>query len=219
MTRGKVPPSLDAGAIQRAAKKLAKKDSALAQVYDQLGPPPLWKRPATFATFVRIILEQQVSLASAKSTFEKLKQHSDRGVKPDAVIDLGESGLRDLGFSRQKARYSVALANDVADGTFKIGSLRRLNDDDARQAITARLGLGNWSADVFMMMALMRADLFPVGDLALIKGMTDLDGGDYTTADKAIARSEPWRPLRSVATRMIWQWYLRPKQGRSPSAS
>lgn len=212
MSRRATLEPLDKTSLHRAAKQLAKIDPALAQVYDELGPPPLWKRPATFATFVRIILEQQVSLASAKSTFDKLRASCEGSVTAANVSKLGNDSLREIGFSRQKARYTLALAEDVRTRRFQIGSLRHKSDDDARCLITSRLGLGDWSADVFLLMALMRQDLFPVGDLALIKGMTSLDGGDYSTSELALVRAESWRPLRSVASRMIWQWYLRPKK-------
>ncbi|QDT12487.1 DNA-3-methyladenine glycosylase [Planctomycetes bacterium K23_9] len=195
--------------MSRAVKKLARIDPVLRTVLKTYGPPPLWKRPATFATFVRIILEQQVSLASAKSTFDKLRQSCGGSVTALRVQQVGDDGLREIGFSRQKARYTIRLADDVRCRRFQIGSLHQKSNDEARDLITARLGLGNWSADVFLMMALMRPDVFPVGDLALIKGMASLDGGDYTSPEKAIARGESWRPFRSVATRMVWHWYLK----------
>jgi DNA-3-methyladenine glycosylase II len=210
--KASVGKPLDAESMERAARKLAKIDPALNRVLQTLGPPPLWKRPATYATLVHIILEQQVSLASAKSTFDKLKTTCGGRITAVNVETIGDTGLRAFGFSRQKARYCLALADDVRSRRFQIGTLAKLTDQEVSEAITARLGLGDWSADVFLMMALMRPDRFPTGDLALIKGMTDLDDGDYSTAEKAIARAESWRPYRSVATRMIWQWYLRPKK-------
>ncbi len=194
--------------MNRAAAQLAAGDPALAGVLHRLGPPPLWKRPATIATLVRIILEQQVSLASGKSIFERFVEACDGRVTADAIIELGDARLRELGFSRQKARYAIALAGDVREKRFRIGGLRHATDDVVREQITARLGLGDWSADVFMMMALGRADILPVGDLALVKGMMELDGGDYATREKVSARAESWRPYRSVATRMVWQNYL-----------
>ncbi|NND96946.1 MAG: DNA-3-methyladenine glycosylase 2 family protein [Pirellulaceae bacterium] len=200
--------TLDEKTVRRAARKLASIDPSLSNVLNRFGTPPLWKRPATYATFVRIILEQQVSLASAKSVFDKLTRACDGRITAPRIISLGDSLLRRQGLSRQKARYTLALADDVVSRRFQIGSLRHQTDEQARAMITARLGLGDWSADVFLMMALMRTDLFPVGDLALIKGMTQLDGGDYSSAETAIERAERWRPYRSVATRMIWQLYL-----------
>lgn len=191
-------------------------DPHLAAVHDRLGPPPLWKRPATLATLVRIILEQQVSLASAKSTFDKFTSACGGRVMATEILRLGDDRLRDLGFSRQKSRYTIALAQAVADKHFRIGSLRHQSDDDVRAAITARLGLGDWSADVFLMMALLREDIFPTGDLALVRGLQELDGGDYDTKEKLIARAEPWRPYRSTATRMIWQSYLNKRNQVAP---
>jgi DNA-3-methyladenine glycosylase II len=191
-------------------------DRHLAAVHDSLGPPPLWKRPATFATLVRIILEQQVSLASAKSTFDKLKSTCGGQIVAPEIARLGDDALRGIGFSRQKARYTIALSKDVVDKTFRIGALRHKNDDDVRAAITSRLGLGDWSADVFLMMALLREDIFPTGDLALVKGLQELDGGVYDSKEKLLARAEPWRPYRSTATRMVWQSYLHKRNQTVP---
>ena len=199
---------LNAKNIRVAAKKLSRADPTLARVLDLHGAPPLWKRPATFATFVRIILEQQVSLASAKSTFEKLKIACDRKVNAERVFELGDDGLRRVGFSRQKSRYAIALADDVLERRFKIASLRHHDDETVRALISSRLGLGDWSADVYLMMALCRPDVLPVGDLGLVKGMMELDGGDYDSSEKVLRRAEAWRPYRSVACRMVWQLYL-----------
>lgn len=200
--------TLDRVGLKAAAGRLARQDPLLAGIYDQLGPPPMWKRPASFATFVRIILEQQVSLASAKSTFERLSSRCESRVTPARVLQIGPVGLRELGFTRQKTRYVVALAEDVSAKRFKIGSLRQQEDEAVRCGITARLGLGDWSADVFLLMALCRRDIFPIGDLALVKGIAELDGGRCETREKVFQRAERWRPYRSVATRMIWQSYL-----------
>jgi DNA-3-methyladenine glycosylase II len=194
--------------LLEGAEQLAQRDCGLAQVLEQFGPPPLLRRPATFGTLIHIILEQQVSVESAKSTFDRLVAAVDRNVEPLALQKLGETGLRELGFSRQKTRYALALANDCLAGQFNIASLSRKTDDDVRQQITARLGLGNWSADVFMMTALLRPDVLPVGDLGLVKGMEEIDEAEYGTADEVIRRAESWRPLRSIATRMVWQAYV-----------
>jgi DNA-3-methyladenine glycosylase II len=187
---------------------LAAGDPALASVLRALGPPPLWKRPATLATLIRIILEQQVSLASAKATFDRLVDACDGKVNQQAILELGQAKLTSLGFSRQKARYTYTLAEQVDAGNFKIGGLSRKSDQQVRSEITAQLGMGNWTADVFLMMALLRPDLFPTGDLALVKGLEELDAKSYPTVDALLERAEGWRPYRSVATRMIWQSYL-----------
>ncbi len=200
--------SLTKQTMPAAAERIARVDAALAPVWDRHGPPPLWKRPQTFATFVRIILEQQVSLSSARSTFERLVREAGGSVTATSLGRLGEDGLRKIGFSRQKARYAVALADDVGAGRFRIATLRRLDDDGVRAAITGRLGLGQWSASVYLMMAMLRSDVIPHGDLALIKGLSELDSGDYADVERLIERTELWRPHRSVGVRMVWQAYL-----------
>ena len=200
--------SLDRARLRSEAKRLAKRDPVLGEVYNRLGPPPLWKRPANFATFVRIILEQQVTLKAAMSTYNKLKRASGGRISAEAVIGLSDQGLRDLGFSRQKARYAIAFADNVAGKRFRIGSLRYQDDDEVRRRIVSQLGLGNWSADIFLLMALCRTDVFPVGDLAIVKGISQMDDRPYGSPEEILQRAESWKPFRSVATRMIWQFYL-----------
>lgn len=197
--------------LHAIAKKLAKNDPKLHRVYDRFGPPPLWKRPANFSTLIRIILEQQVALRAAWSTYERLRKSCQGKVTAETVSNHGEHGLRDLGFSRQKARYANTLAETVLANEFPIGSLRHQDDDEVRRRILSQLGLGNWSADIFLLMALCRSDVFPIGDLAIVKGLRDMDGQDYADPEQILERAESWRPYRSVATRMIWQHYLNRK--------
>lgn len=199
--------------VAEAANGLADRDSVLAGVLEQFGPPPLLRRPASFATLIHIILEQQVSVEAARGTFDRLVAACDEAITEPKIEALGEPGLRSLGFSRQKARYAVALAADCMSGVFKIAGLSKLDDDAVRAQIVARLGLGDWSADVFMMMALLRPDILPVGDLALVKGLEELDVRAYPDRNDILIRAEDWRPFRSVATRMIWQSYVR-RRGR-----
>lgn len=207
------PIRLTKQTLAEAARELAARDAVLAGVLQQFGTPPLLRRPATFSTLIHIVLEQQVSVEAARGTFDRLRDACDGRVVESAVESLGESGLRSLGFSRQKARYAVALAADCTSGNFKIASLSRLSDDEVRKRIVARLGLGDWSAHVFMMMGLLRPDILPVGDLALVKGLEELDDRSYQNTEQIVARAEAWRPYRSVATRMIWQSYVR-RRGR-----
>ena len=116
--------------------------------------------------------------------------------------------MRSCGVSRQKARYIRSLAADVRDRRFDLNELGSLNDDQVRDRITARLGLGSWSADVYLMMALGRPDVLPIGDLALVKGMSELDGGNYPDAQSVRQRAGIWRPYRSMATKLVWSLYL-----------
>lgn len=203
-----MPRTLKASDLKAAAEQLADIDPALSDVLARYGPPPLWKRPATFSTLVHVLLEQQVSLVSAMATFKRLKAVCEGRVTASRVTNLGTDVLREIGFTRQKARYAIALAADVEAGRFQVGTLRHLSDDEAMSQITGCLGFGVWSANVFLLLALARPDVLPLGDLALVKGMNELDGGNYENVDALLARAEKWRPYRGVATRMIWQLYL-----------
>ena len=199
---------LKASDLLPVSKHLAGVDPALRHILKRNGPPPLWKRPATFSTLVRVLLEQQVSLVSAMATFKRLNCACNGRVTAPRVQALGDQALRELGFTRQKSRYAVALAADVVDGHFKVGALRHQPDEQVMAQITERLGFGVWSAQVFLLLALARPDALPLGDLALVKGMHELDGGNYEDVDALVSRAERWRPYRGVATRMIWQLYL-----------
>lgn len=200
--------------------ELCRRDPKLASIRRRLGDPPAWKRPANFSTLVRIILEQQVSLASGKATFERLRAACNGTVNATRVIHLSDQQLRNCGLTRQKARYVGQLAKDVKARRFSVAGLAKLTDDEARTVITSRLGLGDWTADVYLMMALERDDVLPVGDLALVKGLEELDGETYATgkqtAELITRRAEIWHPFRSWGTRLIWASYLNRRQ-RPPS--
>jgi len=203
-----VPNRLTATTLGEYAAQLAARDPDLAAIHKQLGPPPLCGRPPTFATLVRIILEQQVSLASARGTFERFREALGGRVTVAAVRAAEANVFRASGFSRQKTRYTQQLADNIGRRRFSLGRLQVLANDEVRLALTSQVGLGPWSADVYLLLALKRADIFPVGDLALRKGMEEVSGSRLATPQQAEARAEAWRPYRSVATRMIWQAYL-----------
>jgi|SRR6056297_3218245 len=203
-----MPVTLDADSLAIAAKRLARIDPVLAKVHQQHGPPPLWKRPANLASLIRIILEQQVSIAAAKGTFDRLKSACGGRVSAERIRSLGQAGLRELGFSRQKARYTDVLVENVLARKFRVGQLRHMEDHEVRKQITSQLGLGDWSADVFLLLALCRPDIFPVGDLAIVKGVEYLEQQSYPETQNLLDRAEAWRPYRSVAARMIWQSYV-----------
>ena len=207
------PVRLTKRAIADGASKLADSDPALREVLGRFGPPPLLRRPATFSTLVQIILEQQVAVQAAKATFDRLTSACGGEVSPAVIRDLGSDRLRELGFSRQKTRYALALAEDCLTKRFRPSTLSNKDDETVRTEIVGRLGLGNWSADVFLMMALLRPDVLPIGDLALVKGIQEIDGKRYESAEAILDRADSWRPLRSIATRMVWQWYVH-KRGR-----
>ena len=191
-----------------ATHALCALDRDLAAVVSQFGPPPLWARRPGFATLVRIVLEQQVSLASARALFERLDEATG-GVTPDAVARLGSTGLRGLGFTRQKANYCANLGELVADGRLDLAAVAKAPADRGRQMLLEVRGLGPWSVDIYFLMALRRPDVWPSGDLALVEAMRRvkrLPGRPGTEAAAHLASA--WAPWRSVAARVLWHYYL-----------
>jgi DNA-3-methyladenine glycosylase II len=201
-------PRLTAASLGDAARRLAGRDADLARVLRRHGPPPLWGRPPGFGSLVRIILEQQVSLASAASTWRRIEAGLGR-VDPAALSAAGEARVRALGVTRQKAGYLVLLARAVESGAVDFAALGRLPDDEARAALLRLKGIGPWSADIYLLMALRRPDVWPAGDLALAAAARSVKGLRRRPSPEALGRlAEPWRPWRSVAARMLWQHYL-----------
>jgi len=194
--------------LARAAKTLARRDGDLAAILESYGSPPLWVRPPGFATLVKIILEQQVSLASAASMFARLKQnivpfHAAR------MMELGEVHLTSLGMTRQKTTYCLELAQSVTGKRLRLSQLSRMSDTEAKATLMEIKGLGAWSADVYLLMALRRPDIWPVNDLALAAAVAKLKRLTKRPNPNELAEiAEPWRPFRSVAARMLWQYYL-----------
>jgi DNA-3-methyladenine glycosylase II len=194
--------------LARAAETLARRDGDLAAILESYGSPPLWARPAGFTTLVKIILEQQVSLASAASMFARLKQnivpfHAAR------MIELGEVHLKSLGMTRQKTAYCLELAQSVTNKRLRLSQLSRMSDTEAKAMLMKIKGLGAWSADVYLLMALRRPDIWPVNDLALATAVAKLKRLTKRPNPIELAEiAEPWRPFRSVAARMLWQYYL-----------
>jgi DNA-3-methyladenine glycosylase II len=189
------------------ARQLARRDRRMGRLLRLHGPPPLWSRPQGFGTLLRIILEQQVSLASARALYLRLSGGGP--VSPEAVAALGARGLRALGFTRQKATYVHGLARAVLDRHLRLDRLPRLSDAEVCAELTRIPGVGPWTANIYLLMALRRPDVWPLGDLALHQAMARLDGADVRpSALAASEQAERWRPLRAIAARMLWQSYL-----------
>lgn len=191
-----------------AAKTLARRDKDLASILKNLGPPPLWARRPGFSTLVKIILEQQVSLASAASLFARLKM-SVVPFQPARMLELGETHLKSQGLTRQKTAYCLNLSQSLRDKTLRLSQLSRMSDEEVKAALMEIKGLGAWSADVYLLMAMGRPDIWPASDLALAIAITDLKKlPSRPTTDQLMQIAKPWRPYRSVAARMLWQYYL-----------
>lgn len=197
--------------LAEIARDLATRDKQLAGIFQRHGPPPLWRRATGFATLVHIILEQQVSLRSGKAMFNRLSAAIDP-FSPEEFVERGENYLRSLGVTRQKSSYLVHLASLISGGQLNIAQLSRMDDHNARLALTQVKGIGSWSADVYLLMAMRRADIWPAGDLALAVAAKDLMGlSTRPTPEQLELLAERWRPHRAVAARMLWQYYLAKK--------
>jgi len=178
----------------------------------------MWARNHGFSTLIKIILEQQVSLASAASLFKRLRNNV-APFHPLRMIELGEPHLRSLGLTRQKAAYCVHLSQALVDRRLNLQQLARMTDADARAMLTDVKGLGAWSADVYLLMAMRRPDIWPADDLALAVALTRLRGSETRLSSARLVEiAEAWRPYRSVAARMLWQYYLEERKARSNSA-
>ncbi len=208
MRRRDNPLSLTPRAHLAQVRAVAALDRDLAGVVDRFGAPPFWQRPPGFATLVHLILEQQVSLASAQAAFDRLEARLGV-VEPGRLLGISDQGLRDDGFSRQKARYARLLAEAVQRGALDLEGLGALTDDAVRSALTAITGIGRWTADVYLVMALRRPDVWPRGDLALEIAAGEVTGaGGRVAADTLEGLAEGWRPHRATAARILWHHYL-----------
>ena len=189
--------------------KLAKKDKDLKAVIKQHGYPPLWGRAPSFSTLIHIILEQQVSLASAKAAFLKLEAKIGH-ITPEKLLLLNDEEMRACYFSRQKIIYARHLAQAIVNNELAIEKLSEMNDENLRLHLKKIKGIGDWTVDVFMMMALHRCDCFPAGDIALIRSTKEVKCLDMQTSKEEILMlAEKWRPYRTIAAFILWHAYIK----------
>jgi len=205
---------LDEGAFRTYALELAAGDPALGAVVDTYGLPEFWRRPATFATLVLLVVEQQVSLASAKAVFDRMMVALG-AVTPETLLSVAPDDLGRVGLTRQKQRYMRLLAEAVAEGSLDLAALALLPDSDARSRLLALTGIGPWTADCYLLAALGRPDMWPVGDRALQVGVGEVLGHPTVpTPQEVETLGDRWRPLRAVAARLVWHAYLT-RRGRT----
>jgi len=187
---------------------LAERDEALARVLANYGYPPLWNREPSFSTLVHIILEQQVSLASANASFRKLQQQASP-LTPEVFLQLSDQALRAAGFSRQKMAYARHLAESILRGELHLSSLAHLPDEGVREALKRIRGIGDWTADIYLSECLLRPDILPRGDIAMQEAFRVLKNLPHRPAHAELEEmTNHWRPWRSVGTRMLWHFYL-----------
>jgi DNA-3-methyladenine glycosylase II len=199
--------------LKRGLAELAEADRDFARVLELYGPPPRRVRPPGFATLTQAILAQQVSRASADAIWSRLAA-AVAPFTPEGVLALDEPALRRLGLSQQKARYARALAAALAEGRLNLRRLARAEDEAAIEMLTALPGIGRWTAEIYLLAALQRPDVWPAADLALAIAVERLKGlPARPTARETIALAEAWRPWRAVAARLLWHYY-RMSRGR-----
>jgi DNA-3-methyladenine glycosylase II len=200
--------------FHRLCDEVAGLDDDLAGIIRTHGYAPMWTRPNTFETLVHIILEQQVSLASALAALNQLRGRlGEEGrlgeVSPAAVLALTDEELRACYFSRQKTVYTRGLAEELLSGRLDLPSLEDMPDEAVRARLIALKGIGNWTIDVYLMFVLQRTDIFPLGDLAAVNALRRVKKlSRDTSKEHILAVAARWRPNRTIATMLLWHLYL-----------
>lgn len=188
---------------------VAKKDESLKGIIKEYGYPPVWIRPNSFETLVLTILEQQVSLASAYSAYKKLKEKIR--ITPKNLLQLTDEELRNCYLSRQKIIYTKELASAIISKRIQLQQFEKMPDDAIRTELKALKGIGDWTVDIYLLHALRRTDVFPVGDLALVNSIKMVKHLQSTTKQELLDLSNKWKPYRSIATMLFWHYYIKKK--------
>lgn len=202
------PLPLDADRLRAMLDTLAAGDPDLRRALARVGYPASRQRDPGFATLLRIILAQQVSTASAAAIWRKLEAALQGKVTPARLLALDDAALRAAGFSARKAQYARGLCAGVTTGALDIAGLALLEEEAAIDTLVALRGFGRWSAEIYLLFALGRADVFPADDLAIqiaiqrLRGLAARPGGKL-----ARELAEPWRPYRGAAAVFLWHYY------------
>jgi DNA-3-methyladenine glycosylase II len=203
-----MPQQFTKSTYQSICDELGQMDADFAKVIDLYGYPPFWSRPNTFESLVHIILEQQVSLASALSALNKLRERVQE-ITPARILLLTDAEMRECYCSRQKTAYIRYLAEAIISGQINLKAFAQMEDEDIRRQLTALKGIGNWTVDVYVMFALQHTDVFPIGDLAIVNSIKRLKAlPKETTKEELVIIAERWKPYRTVASMLLWHYYL-----------
>jgi len=195
--------------FKRGLQSLIEKDTDLARILKRLGQPPMWEREPGFSTLVHIILEQQVSLASAKAAFQRL--NSVIHLTPDRFLKLSDAELKTVGFSRQKTGYCRDLAESIVEGRIDLDALKKMSESAVKAKLLKIKGIGPWTADIYLLMVLLRPDIWPVGDLALAQAVFDVKNLSSIPSTSEMDKiGADWKPWRAIAARLLWFHYLNP---------
>ena len=207
---------LDKESLVKAVKYLEVRDRQLKRVISRFGPPPLWEREEGFQTLIYIILEQQVSLASAKAAYEKLLKKMGSITSVD-FLELSDAELKTIGFTRQKTSYGRNLAEAMITDHLDLSKLSDLDDAHAKEQLMSIKGIGPWTADMYLLMALGRPDIWPNGDIALASAVQKLEGvASRPSFEELNEMSLKWKPWRAVAARILWHYYLSERKMNAP---
>lgn len=200
--------------IALGIQELVSRDSDLAEIIQTYGYPPNWVREKGFIGLIRIILGQQVSVASANAIFKKLELLVNP-LTPDNFIRFDDSQLQSAGLSRQKIVYTRALAAAITSKQLDLDKLELGDEAILRGELTQIKGIGNWTVDIYLMMSLQRPDAFPASDLGVILAYQKLkDLPTRPTPQQLEVIAEKWRPWRAIATRILWHYYLNKQKGK-----
>ena len=193
--------------MAEALAELGRRDSDIARAHREAGTPALRRREPGFATLLNIILAQQLSAASAEAIRRRLAELAG-ALTPERFLALDEDALRAIGFSRQKILYGRELAAAVAERRLDLARTHRMADEEAIAALTEIKGIGRWSAEVYLLFALKRPDIWPVDDLAVVVAVQRLKRlKERPGRARMLEIAEPWRPWRSIAARLMWHYY------------
>ena len=200
--------------IEAARRTIVGLDPALARAHAQTPAFGWRRRVGGFEGLFHMIVDQQVSVASAAAIWARVEAGLDGEVTPDRVLATSIENLRSFGLSIQKATYGHEIAGAHVDGRIDFDHLERLSDEEAIARLVAIKGVGKWTAETFLMFCEGRRDVFPGGDIALQEALRWADGATLRPTEKqAYARAEIWRPHRSVAAHLLWGWYGAVKRG------
>ena len=203
-----MPQQFTQATYHSICNELAVMDADFNNVIKLYGYPPFWSRPNTYESLVHIILEQQVSLASALSALNKLRERVQE-ITPARILLLTDAEMRECYCSRQKTAYIRYLAEAIIGGQINLEDFEQMEDEDIRRQLTALKGIGNWTVDVYVMFALQHTDVLPIGDLAIVNAIKRLkDLPKETTREELVVIAEQWKPYRTVASMLLWHYYL-----------
>lgn len=196
--------------LQKNIALLVEKDALFAAILEKYGMPGFPLREEGFESMCKTILEQQVSLDSARASFNRLKIFLG-SFTPGAVLSATDDAIRSCGITRQKTAYIKVLAQAVQDGSIDFNSFRNKDTEHVRAELITVKGIGNWTIDIYMMFSLQSPDILPLGDIGIVSAIKDLTG--LQAINEILEYTKSWSPYRTTAAFLLWHYYLE-KRGR-----